>query len=579
MGPSFQINGSPAVIGVLATAGVVKSMLSSLINRAGDEVRSTLQEALQEITVLESKLMNDLEGLEKATMEDLDKITQDRLSEFNSMLESVKALVLQLEQDINADLAIRMKASIAEANATWSLISQDINQKIQKTTKGIFYVIDDASIQILKIIFVICSFVLIIAGIFILRKNKKVGITALVFGTVILIFSLTPFFRIATSNLSLFKDKIEENGSFPDPFILSTFPDALSFSYNEQANINIFGVNFVGDSTPSQLFYGKTVSNLKPISQASINNTVIQFPSSLFTGSSGKYYLQVVRGDNKKSQIINAYVTEPELIPIKINYVIWQIGIFSTYSVQELQVRDVHRCGYWDSYIKDFHHGFSDNNWKVQDFSKESINDRYLSDLNEYTNSGNFSVDFNLKCHPFNQAGWYRANYFLNSKMESSGDTRPMANSGVLILYFNPETQKYSMLSYINNNGFELYQISKKMIIDMKPVDKARLKERRLVYLKPTISSIINFNDFAVSQGPILPGMSYQEFTLGQTPVVPGFTSDRTRYNVIVTSSNVNSEVIDQEGSSSIRNLQARIFMQLHLVNNSLVATMLRAPN
>jgi hypothetical protein len=177
-----------AVAGVIATAGAAKSMLSNLIEQTNGELQETLKQSLNGINLLESDIMEDLEGLENATMEDLDKITQNRLAEFNTMLESTLAMIMQLETSLNIDMAIRVKASIAEASATWLLISQDIDNKILKTTKGIYLTIDNASIQVLRIVVVICAFVLIISAIFILRKHKIPGYISLFIGVIVLIF-------------------------------------------------------------------------------------------------------------------------------------------------------------------------------------------------------------------------------------------------------------------------------------------------------------------------------------------------------------------------------------------------------
>jgi len=584
----IQAQANPlSVAGVIASASAIKSMLSGLIDKASGEIQETLQQALNGITELENDLMKDLEGLENATMEDLDQITQDRLSEFNSMLESTLALILQLERDINMDLAIRVKSSIAEANETWVLISKDLDEKIIKTTKGICKVVDTATIQIIRIVVIICAFILVISAIFLLRKYKTQGYIALAIGSVFLIFSLTPWFGKAVTGIGLGADVLPNDGILPEPYILSTYPDALSFNYDQHGNASIYGVNFVSDSAPSKLLFGTSVSNLRSLNQSSINNTVIQFPCNSITNSSGTYYFQLNRGDGKKSQIINAYVSRPEEIQVKIEYTIWQVGQLRSYfaTTDPFQVREVHRCGRLESNVQSY-----DGVWVcsapdggiIQDFLKDPINDRYLSDLNEYINSGIFHVDFNLSCKTFNRAGWYRADYYFSCfKDDIDYETIAMATSGVLVLYYDPETHRYNTSSCRIIDGIKLYQKAERIKFSS---TQTTAQNVRTIALK--IPGTLLQQEFrsAIYQGTTLPDLSgiiltNQEFKLGEAPDLPGFTPNQLKYDAVITSANVNEMVEHREESSVIRNRQGDIFMRLTIEGESLMARMIGAPN
>jgi hypothetical protein len=600
--------------GIAVAAGALDALLGDVINKVSGEVKTILNQAKSEAQALEGTVGTDLFRFENMTVADIESLTGNSLNQVDNTLNAAIADITRLENRIDAQAAAQIRDAVHLANITWKNVSKDTEKLVVKFEQGVAVIVDSSLVQLIRIITLICAFVVLIVGVIILIKVRIPGIVVASVGLLIVIFCFTPLFSGLVSNWSSISKTIKLDDSVDPPQILVISPTALKF--NDRGTMDLLGMNFLPKAGSSKLMIGRDQNNLLPENRASINPNKISVPLEVFTKASGTYYVRIDRDDTNKSAIFTVYVQRPEQIPVRISYTIWQNGIWSAQSVGYYQIRKTQDDHGWGDTTKSYYETYTPLvPWISRSFSKNEISRNHLSDLTENLSGTGLQINYRLKSGPWwdRWRGWYNADYTIALENTTYGDTKGLAEHGEKTLYFDEETGHVSAVqntTYLGlgvssyemklggaisakgsmviarRSAFHLSDILKNRLVKsenimigrnafksiplpagskFKPLTGKKtspayfLRPFRRVSTQP-VSPMLNTVDSAFRMA----SQTQTVFDLGQAPAVPGFQSQQTWYDVAVVFGDASQALSGKTGQSAIYDSGGNILMTFY---------------
>jgi hypothetical protein len=440
------------VAGTIAVIGSIKMMLSDLIQEASDEVKAILQQAFTEVEALESSLMADVADLSDAALADIDELLGSNLERIDTILQATLAQLSQYTDKLDTIVATQIQNAVHEANVTWNTALQDLDRLSVKIGNGVAVIVDNVFIQILRIIVIVGAFIVLIIGVITLSKKRTPGFIISGIAAVLLIFSFTPLFAMATASFGVASEELTLDPELLYPRFLRVRP-GINLSFKQDGTIEILGMNLLSKDGPSKLLFGTNSNQLKESPQATISDVKVNVPMEIITQNSGRYYMKLQRADGQESETLSFYIPRPEEIPIRIDYTIWQSGQFRQEFTGLFQIRDsqsihkIHkstRRSYSRIYTPDNRFGFL--NWRSVSYTRTNVIESHMSDLKVNLEGSGLRVDFKLRSGSIwdNYDGKYHADYQIVNQRTDNGTTREQAVHGSKILYFDQETSSIS---------------------------------------------------------------------------------------------------------------------------------------
>jgi hypothetical protein len=593
------------IAGIGAATGALSSLLNGVIDKVSDETKAILGQALQEANALESTLTTDLSQFENVTVADIERLTGNTLSQVDNTLQSSIADITRLEDKINAQVAGQIRDAVHMANVTWAKVAKDSAKLVLKIERGAAVIIDTSLVQVVKIITLVCAFIVLIIGVIVLIKRRTPGIIISSIGLVLIIFCLTPFFNSLVSNWSNIREAVTLDDSVDPPEILIIAPSSANFG--ETGTMAILGMNFLPKKDTSKLMLGTAQNALRQESRASIGPNKIDVPLDVFTKASGTYFIRIDRDDSQKSAIFSFYVSRPNEVPLAISFTIWQTGRWSAQSSGSLQVRelqDEHNAGNTTRSYQSIYTPPSP--WRSTSFTKNELRSNNISVLTENLVGNSLKVNFNLTSGPFYDRwrGWYDADYAISLENSNLGDTRGMAEHGETTLYYDEETGSVSAVK--SNRYASLGVASYELALGgtLSPIGAvsaaagrlpAKLSEilkgslirsdsafldprafRRVGLLAGSNRAPLFTQHVAVPHAPVrdavplldnlrhafaVPRQSQIVFSLGTAPAAPGFSPQQTWYDVAVVFGSMSKAFSGKTGQTPVFNDEGKIVM------------------
>lgn len=587
--PSQSV-GDPSLVavgGTIAAAGAIKLMLQDLISQASEEVKAILEQAYNDISVLEATMATDLKDLEQMSMDDLDRITGERISDIDNMLQSTLSQLTLTGNLMNQNIAQQVQDAAHQSLVLWKSISKDLDKKINRIERGVAIILDSTMVQIVRIVVIIISLIIVIFGLRLIRKQKTVALFTTIIGALLLIFSLTPLFPKIVSTFGAVDEEIPLNAKLPPPEIFAIRPGA-SLEWHQTGNLEFLGFNLLSHEGSSKLHWGMNENNMRIDHSAAIDPLKVTLPMRIITESSGSYYLKIERADGEATPTMSLYVKKPEEISVRIDYRIWQRGQWrSTLEPKDpFKIRITKDNHSYKTTKKCYDRKYTRKYWHMDSFRKNVIKKNKLEDLQENIVNNVLQIHFCLKSGPFYDRwrGWYHADYYTSYSRSEPGTTEEMATSGNLVLYLDEETGNVSLRNMgilLDTSKVSFYekmvggrirvrtatieptpvalpywhqirrrQITRPTQVLLSPQRISRvsaelrprsIKLRRDLSLSSRLQGI--FRNFKQVKKKIL---------LGKAPSINGFTGELTYYDALVVSRDINKSELNKTGLTPI---------------------------
>lgn len=583
-----------AVGGTIAAAGAIKLMLEDLIDQASEEVKTILEQAYNDISVLEASMATDLKDLEQMTMDDLDRITGARISDIDNMLQSTLSQLTLVGNLMNQNIAQQIQDAAHQSLVLWKNISKDLDKKISRIERGVAIILDSTMIQIVRIVVIIISLIIVIVGLRLIRKQKTVGLFTAITGAFLLIFSLTPLFPKIVSTFGAVDEEIPLNAKLPPPEIFAIRPGA-SLKWHQKGNLEFLGFNLLSHEGSSKLHWGTNENNMRVDHSAAIDPLKVTLPMHIITESSGSYYLKIERADGEVTPTLSLYVKKPEEISVRVDYRIWQRGQWrSTLVAQDpwkiRKDQGIHKLA--KKTRKCYDYKFSEKDWHIDSFEKKIIKNDHMDELQENIVNNVLKVHFCLKSGTkFNKwHGRYYADYYPSYSRSEPGTTEEMATSGNVVLYFDEEKgnvslRNTSIFAVTSRVSFYEKMLGGKILAratTIEPIIEARPgavayrswnQIRRRQFTLPTqvllspqrirrVSAELQPRRIKLKSGLVLSSRLRNIFRkfkqvkkkilLGKAPRVNGFTGELTYYDALVVSRDINESKLNKTGLTPI---------------------------
>lgn len=585
-----------AVGGTIAAAGAIKLMLQDLISQASEEVKAILEQAYNDISVLEATMATDLKDLEQMSMDDLDRITGERISDIDNMLQSTLSQLTLTGNLMNQNIAQQVQDAAHQSLVLWKSISKDLDKKINRIERGVAIILDSTMIQIVRIVVIIISLIIVIVGLRLIRKQKTVALFTAITGALLLIFSLTPLFPKIVSTFGAVDEEIPLNAKLPPPEIFAIRPGA-SLEWHQTGNLEFLGFNLLSHEGSSKLHWGTNENNMPIDHSAAIDPLKVTLPMHIITERSGSYYLKIERADGEVTPTMSLYVKKPEEISVRIDYRIWQRGQWrSTLEPKDpFKIRITKDNHSYKTTKKCYDRKYTRKYWHMDSFRKNVIKKNKLEDLQENIVNNVLQIHFCLKSGPFYDRwrGWYHADYYTSYSRSEPGTTEEMAISGNLVLYLDEETGNVSLRNtsiFAATSRLPFYEkmLGGKILARATTIEP-RIETRPSAVVYPSWNQIrrrqftlptqvllstqpINRVSFKSRAGRIQlrPGLRLssrlqnifrdkygrkevnKKILLGKAPSINGFTGERTYYDALVVSRDINKSELNKTGLTPI---------------------------
>lgn len=584
---------SQAKIRVGVTIGVaqsVKEMLEDLIRTASAEVRAILEEAFDEISLLENRLTMDLKNIEDIAMDDLDRFASGLVSDVDDLLQSTMAQLMRSANYVDAAAARQVQDAIHQAVILWERVSKDLDRKMILVQQGVAVIIDAAMVQAARITLMIIAIMIMILGFLLLRRVtlKKIAICIGIFGAALLIFGLTPLFPRAVSALGRGGEKLPLDAPASPPEIFAIRPSA-SLEFRQQGDLEFLGLELNAAGGATKLLSGRSENTLREHTSAAVGPNKITIPLDDITSQSGVHFFRIDRADTQSTAIVVVYVREPAEIPVRINFSLWQRGTWSSHAINTLRIRNsqhIHKL--INSTQRCYQSVLPVRDWEIKRFTSNVIDSKHCSNIRAWIESSalQLNVGYCLTSGPIwdDYSGKYNADYFAHLERSERGATEEMATRGDVVLYLNPATgviHSRNTGPIIPYSGLPLYERRLGGRITAQPEQTPPAAQpripwyevRRRVGMHPAMSPISPQKITSISglhaplqlpghafppgwQLPLFPGggSHANKFLLGRAPEVPGFAGDQTVYSALVVSSLINASALNKTGMTPVYN-------------------------
>jgi hypothetical protein len=577
LGPVGTSHGQASLLAVGSLVGAaagLKAMLNDLVKTASDEVKQILNEALNGAADLEASMAEDLKDIEAMTMDDLDRITSNRVSDVDNVLQNAIAQLVQAGNQLDAALAQRIQDAIHQAQISWKMISQDIDQKLVRVERGVAIIVDAALIQVVRIAVIAVSAAIAVAGLLITRRTRRPGLIAAGAGGLLLIFSLTPAFASVISTFGRVSEEISLNAKLPPPEIIAVRP-AVPPTYHQKGNLEFLGFNLLSPGGPSRLEWGTDQNHLSQYGPCTLTPVSAVAAMDQLTNASGAFYFRIARADTQFSQVVTVYVSKPEWIKVLVSYSVWQRGSLTATMDKTWQIRKNQDDHGWGKTTRPYNYGFSEGGWKMTSFERTYVRMNNCQDLTENIVNDELRVSFELKSGPFYDRwrGWYDADYYTPLTHTGFWSTQEQAMSGQGVYYLDPETgQVYVRLLGLFNDSYALSAYEMKIGGRFRHVSTGAQPIGLPVHISPfrgvafsKPAEAYEIPNAAVVTIPVQSLAGYKtvgkEFCLATAPAVSGFTAAQTQYSVNVVFPQFTRSATNKYGVTPIADERGRTVM------------------